>query len=97
MNMSALDLLPENTRVEIARGNSCIRADLRMIQEAEAEGWRVTFRDGHWHNSAMFKRDKVTVWSGSLDYRRAELIDGHYATPTVFPYTIDGLRAALRT
>lgn len=94
--MSALDLIPAETRAEIRAKDPRIRDDLRMISEAEAAGWTVSFPNDHWHNAAIFTRGDVTVWSTGRDYRRNVLVDGRYSKPTVFASGIDGLRAALK-
>jgi hypothetical protein len=69
--MSALDLLPDYVREQIAQANNPtpgqfrprgLRDDLRAIPQAEAAGWIVTFPDDNWHNGAVFKRNGVSVW-----------------------------------
>lgn len=65
--MSILEGLGLNadTLAAIAQGDPRIRDDLRIIPEAEAAGWAVSFRDGSWHNPAQFKRDGASVWQVS--------------------------------
>ena len=68
---TALDLLPDYVRAEIAAANNPtpgtfskpgLREDLRAIPSAEAAGWKVTFRNDSWHNGASFDRNGVGVW-----------------------------------
>jgi hypothetical protein len=93
--MTALDLLPQDTRDAIANGKP-IRDDLRVIPAAEAAGWKVSFRDDNWHNAADFYRGLTVVWlatSRGLHWRRRE---GRRPNPIdLFPHTMEGLRAAL--
>jgi hypothetical protein len=72
-----------------------LRDDLVIIPEAEAAGWKVSFRNNNWHNGAMFDRDGITIWPTGRDWRRAGVINGLTSVPEVFPYSITGLRAAM--
>jgi hypothetical protein len=93
--MSALDQLPDDVRAEIAAGTKRIREDLRIIPDAEAAGWTVTFRDDHWHNAATFERGGVSVWDASTGWRSATLEGGRFSKPTVHGFGMAKLRAAL--
>lgn len=97
--MSAMDLLPNHVRADIAKGSGRLRSDLLVIPEAEAAGWAVSFRNDHWHNGASFVRGDVTVWGTGRDWRRRAglaLDENHkFRAPEVFPDSIEGLRAAL--
>lgn len=68
---SALEILPQYVRDEIEAARNPkpgtfphvgLREDLCAIPDAEAAGWLVKFRDGNWHNGAVFSRDGVSVW-----------------------------------
>lgn len=103
---SALDLLPEYLRVRITTGrypDDCppgdriphnqIRADLAMIPAAEASGWRVEFRNNHWHNSASFTRGAVHVWYTSRGWRAADLVNGLFCNHRDYPSLMAALDA----
>lgn len=93
---SALDLLPDFVRVQITHKDPRLRDDLRLIPEAEATGWKVSFRNDSWHNAAMFAKDGVHVWSTGYDWRSAWYApDGTRGEIT--PHRLDeaGLRSAL--
>ena len=79
--MSALDLLPDYVRAEIASGGKRgLREDLRAIPAAEAAGWTANFRDDCWHNGATFKRGTVAVW-WSRCWRARDYADDFPAVP----------------
>ena len=71
---SAMDLIPQHVRDTIAApvAPSHFREDLRCVPAAEAAGWRVAFRNGHWHNSATFTRNGVSVWWAGTWRRMAD-------------------------
>ena len=92
---SAMEMLPDDTQTAIIQQNLNIREDLRIIPDAEAAGWIVTFREDHWHNPATFRRNDITVWATGRDWRKAALVNGRYASPEVFQRGLEGLRTAL--
>jgi hypothetical protein len=93
--MTVLDLLPHDIRFKVMEAYEArptnpfppkgLREDLRLIPVAEAAGWRVTFRDDNWNNSASFQLGTVHVWLAvtpgtyaALHWRAADLIGGRY-------------------
>lgn len=93
---SALELLPDYVKAKIASKDHPLRDDLRIIPEAEAAGWTVTFRNDAWHNPASFDQDGVAVWSTGYDWRSALYHpDGSRGDITTFAPTEAGLRQAL--
>ena len=75
---SAMDLLPDYLKAQITSRKGGLRDDLLAIPAAEAEGWKVTFRNDHWHNSASFERNGLHVWYIGPAWQTAYLIDGRY-------------------
>ena len=90
--MSALDLLPQEVQNHIRARTPRLRDDLLAIPDAEAVGWKVTFRNDHWHNSAIFEKDDKTVWSTGRDWRAATFTGGRYGVPRVYYTLAEALR-----
>jgi hypothetical protein len=57
-----MDRLPAYVVAEVARGDTRLREDLRLISYAESTGWRVAFRNDSWHNAAHFTKGVWCVW-----------------------------------
>lgn len=90
--MSAIDLLPNFVVKRIKAKSSRIRDDLLAIPDAEAAGWKVKFRNDHWHNAARFEMGDKTVWSTGRDWRGATLADGRYGPPRPYGTLEEALR-----
>lgn len=92
--MSAMKQLPDYIQAAM-RGDTkplgqtrwgTTRADLLVIPDAEAAGWRVRFRRGllqtAWHDPASFQRNWEHVWYCSLGWRHAFLEHGRFTGHT---------------
>jgi hypothetical protein len=67
---SALDRVPDTWKPFTEK----TRDDLRMIEEAESMGFRVTFRNGDPSNSASFGMERANVWWGSDGWRAKTIV-----------------------
>jgi hypothetical protein len=90
--MSALDLLPEYVVKDIRAKSRRIRDDLLAIPDAEEAGWKVTFRNDHWHNAATFQKGVKTIWSTGRDWRASTFADGRYGVPRPYRTLAEALR-----
>lgn len=91
--MTAMNLIPAYVREQIAAGKEGLRADLLAIPQAEADGWRVTFRDNSWANPAHFAQRDAVVWQASTGWKRSRLnpSTGRFHPPETFPTVGDAL------